>query len=1210
MQSTEGKTEISLTVVGGTGLSPSDDNRPMRFYVVVEVDGKQSRTDERVPSPQSTIEWDACFPLKADKVSQISFRLYECSATSHHLRGDKLIWETRVIAEQLLGCNSKFTYMTLPAKAPYGEGHLIVKVELAADTEVEFPVGERHHGEDLEQEIDWHRALLHLRPLGHPLHSMSLSNLANALSDRFKQFGERADLEKALELHRAALTLRPQGHPRRAVSLNNLASALSIQFEQFGDRANLDEAIELNRTALALNSQGHPNHSMSLSNLAKALSTRFDQSSNRADLDEAIELNHAALALRPPEHPHHSASLNNLACTLSTRFEQFGDRANLDEATELNRAALALNPQGHSLHSMSLNNLADALSTQFEQFGDRANLDEAIELSRAALVLCPPGHPLHSMPLNNLASTLFTRFEQFGDRSDLDEAIELNRAALVLCPQGHPDRSTSLNNLAVTLSARFEQFSHRSDLDEAIELNRAALMLRLPGHPLHPMSLHNLALTLSTRFEQFGDRSDLDEAIELNRTVFVLLPPGHSHHPTSLNNLASALSTRFNQFGDRASLDEAIELSRAALVLCPPGNPLRSMPLNNLASALLTRFKQFGNRSNLDEAIELNRAALVLCPQGHPDRSTSLNNLAATLSTRFEQFSHRSDLDEAIELNRAALMLCLPGHPNHSMSLHNLALALSTQFNQSGDRANLDMALQYHELASTAIICGSWPQFQYSLAWVTVAERFDHVSALNAYRASLGNLDRHAISRSSIVLRHELLKSTPSSLSADSASCALRQHKPDTAVELLEQGRGVIWTQMANLRTPLEHLRGVSALGERLATDLQRISLQLDKSSEGMQQGKGSSSRDAEAQHHRHLAEEWDSVVSQVRQVEGFSRFLLPPLYSDLQQAAAEGPVIVINASKYSCDAIIILLNGSPCHVPLPTITLDDVSELSSTFASVLKGSRNQTQRTQIVSLLRKLWDLVVHPIVCELEKIHVTSGSRIWLCPTSTFTSLPLHAAGPYRKGEQGLSDLYIISYTPTLSALIRTRKNTADSPLSIPMFAVIGQSIPNGGSRESELLSVNVELDLVLGLLPPSVPSSRLSDTQATNHAALNTLHKHSWVHIACHGQQNPAQAFDSCFLMHDKPLSLLDIIHGNISHPEFAFLSACHTAVGDKKTPDEIIHLAAGMQFSGFKSVIGTILEWNAFLAESPTLDICFWTVENGGKTGENPLLYTKK
>ncbi|KAG1766226.1 hypothetical protein EV702DRAFT_981031, partial [Suillus placidus] len=41
-------------------------------------------------------------------------------------------------------------------------------------------------------------------------------------------------------------------------------------------------------------------------------------------------------------------------------------------------------------------------------------------------------------------------------------------------------------------------------------------------------------------------------------------------------------------------------------------------------------------------------------------------------------------------------------------------------------------------------------------------------------------------------------------------------------------------------------------------------------------------------------------------------------------------------------------------------------------------------------------------------------------------------------------------------------------------------------------------------------------------------------------------------------------------------FAFLSAFHTAVGDEQTPDEVIHLAAGLQFSGFKSVVGTLWE----------------------------------
>jgi CHAT domain-containing protein len=41
--------------------------------------------------------------------------------------------------------------------------------------------------------------------------------------------------------------------------------------------------------------------------------------------------------------------------------------------------------------------------------------------------------------------------------------------------------------------------------------------------------------------------------------------------------------------------------------------------------------------------------------------------------------------------------------------------------------------------------------------------------------------------------------------------------------------------------------------------------------------------------------------------------------------------------------------------------------------------------------------------------------------------------------------------------------------------------------------------------------------------------------------------------------------------------AFLSACHTAaINVDNTPDEAIHLAAALQFCGFRSVVGTLWE----------------------------------
>ena len=95
---------------------------------------------------------------------------------------------------------------------------------------------------------------------------------------------------------------------------------------------------------------------------------------------------------------------------------------------------------------------------------------------------------------------------------------------------------------------------------------------------------------------------------------------------------------------------------------------------------------------------------------------------------------------------------------------------------------------------------------------------------------------------------------------------------------------------------------------------------------------------------------------------------------------------------------------------------------------------------------------------------------------------------------------------------------------------------------------------------------------------------------------GKQDFETPFNSHLAMADAELSLLDIINANLSNHEFAFLSACQTAVGDGVTPDEMIHLAAGSQFTGVKSVIGTLdnQRRNSLPARAGILQrvLCWW------------------
>jgi tetratricopeptide (TPR) repeat protein len=148
------------------------------------------------------------------------------------------------------------------------------------------------------------------RPAPHPNWSSLLSNLANALSTRFKQKGDFEDLEESIQCNRKALELRPAPHSHRSESLNNLADTLLTRFKQKGDFEDLEEAIQCNQKALDLFPAPHSNRPNSLNNLANALLTRFvkQEEPEFHDLQQAIASYQEALHLLPTYHPYHSIS--------------------------------------------------------------------------------------------------------------------------------------------------------------------------------------------------------------------------------------------------------------------------------------------------------------------------------------------------------------------------------------------------------------------------------------------------------------------------------------------------------------------------------------------------------------------------------------------------------------------------------------------------------------------------------------------------------------------------------------------------------------------------------------------------------------------------------------------------------------------------------------------------------------------------------------
>ena len=319
-----------------------------------------------------------------------------------------------------------------------------------------------------------------------------------------------------------------------------------------------------------------------------------------------------------------------------------------------------------------------------------------------------------------------------------------------------------------------------------------------------------------------------------------------------------------------------------------------------------------------------------------------------------------------------------------------------------------------------------------------------------------------------------------------------------------------------------------------------------------------------------HLNLEMQRVVANIRELPGLSRFLLPSLFPDLQRAASGGPVVIVYVSQYSCDALVVLLDHDPVHIPLQ-VRQQDVRDLSAELRTLSVRATQVYMTRQLAFFLRKLWDQIVSPIVDLLQTIHPL-GSRIWWCLTAEFTLLPLHAAGPYRKGQRNLPDLYISSYTPTLTALIRARRHDPPSFVATQKRPVaIGQATAAG---ESKLLSVGAELDNIGQFVDGLAMFTRIDGEECCISRMVEELGKNEWVHLACHGLPDRKELFQSAFALHDGHFTIQRIIGCDLKNPEFAYLSACHTTVGDEESPDEVIHLVSAMQFLGYRSVIGTM------------------------------------
>ncbi|KAG6372164.1 hypothetical protein JVT61DRAFT_7954 [Boletus reticuloceps] len=1050
-------------------------------------------------------------------------------------------------------------------------------------------------------------------------HSRLLDNYGAALQSRYTPFGNIDDLDQAIQYLTTSSDILPSTYSGRPVTLLTLGIALVDRFTATSNIADLDSSIEKLSSALQLCAPGYYQRPVILSIYGRALSVRYNAKGDLQDLSLAASMCKDAMTLSSPKESTYSSTVASLTSTLLDCFYKSG---NIEECQTIidhcDRALASMRPGEPTVVSLQINR-ANAFLQRSRYESEKKDIDTCIAAFREIIPTIPEGHREHVRAHLQIGIALETRFKLTEDPKDIDESIAFLRVAHRKCKRGQSLYAPVCMQLGNVLRERFEyRYDDVDALDEAIVhlVEVEEILSSTPSQVDYGPSLVDLGVAFFMRFQAQRNKADLDAAIE--RVNLACTLPTLSERFSSTFDLASLLHKRYTQDKDLKDLVRCVKLFGVAEEQMPPKHLSRTTMLHNYACAVYDLGQYRNHLQDFNVAIGLFEKVIKDVPASHSYLPWMHLHLAVALHERAKRFGDVDGHHEAIKILRCLIETL----PDDSPALHSVCHGAANIFMTLYELSNpqkpslMEEGFQCYEKAARYTYGHSFMSVYVALRWVKCAKKLHHSSALLAYQTSFDVLDQHLLVTASIKSRHAVLLdkdlvAETSTLATDAMACAISRGELELAVEFSEQGRGLLWSQLSRSRTPLNALRSAGEAGRALASDFERVNAKLSQSivplEESLAATTGSlKATEAAARRYHQLSQELQDIAGRIRRQEGFQSFLRRLSFESLQCAAVGGPVILVNISNERCDAVIVLQDAPPRLVPLPNTSLGALTTLSAGYYHMLQttsrvGEEKMRER-EVSVVLRTLWDTVVSPIVDELAPL-IPRGSRIWWCPTSKLTTLPLHAAGPYRKGTLNLPNIYVSSYTPTLAALIRARRRPTSASTSSqhtpPAFIAIGQAKP-ASSTGPALQTVSTELALVQSLLPRSPPSdpssfSVLDEEASTADAALAALATHGWAHIACHGYPNAERPFDAAFALKDERVTVLDIVRArgigtgirnaderetntsdaDASIPgEFAFLSACHTAVGDRNAPDEIIHLAATMQFVGYRSVIGTM------------------------------------
>ncbi|KAL4727149.1 hypothetical protein ACLX1H_006050 [Fusarium chlamydosporum] len=724
------------------------------------------------------------------------------------------------------------------------------------------------------------------------------------------------------------------------------------------------------------------------------------------------------------------------------------------------------------------------------------------------------------------------------------EAIQEARRAVDAIPKNSPDRALYLTRIAKQLNKKHSATGAITYLDEGIRLLRIAVDVVPEDHPSRARIIHNLSSQLHDRYVRQKSMPDLDEALLIARDSIDALDDDDPLLPLFWGNMGNLLIDAYNGQGVKWDLDEAIDCLRRAIDMVPHDDSLRAALLDKLGVTLGYQHWIGGLGSDpavkqyLEEAISISREAVSLTPKNHPSLTGRLRNLGTHLGHKYHSDKTNEGLQECIDCHVAAV------RAEQSPILRRIQAA--------------DHVLSY---------CADVPDWD--LAYQISTSAIDLFPKL-IFRSHQHSDKLHMLGQ-------------VSGLASDAAAVALNAGKGLSEVlRILEEGRGILSQSMEEMRTDRASLR---AQCPQYAAELNSLRAALDDPvqwSDALSDPEQTWQADTKRQ--KEADDKLDELIRKIRKEPGFEDYLQPPSEKEMMAAAERGPIVVINVSRFRCDAIIIQPDRLRL-VSLPKLKLSDVEgayqvqqiEPSATFRrnesvsndnfnvwdAVVSSnewdessykhtwgglSKEPSDALGSPKILGWLWETITSPVLDFLGYCSTPKDGNwphIWWIPTGSLSKFALHAAGDYYPGtNETVLDRAVSSYNSSIKSIIQGRLR--ESVARESQYALLVSMASTQGIR-ADLPFAPKEISLVRDIcktmsLDPLQPGQKKQDI-------IPHLRDCTIFHFAGHGQSDNQNPLSSKLLLNDwksDPFTVTSLFDTKLhdSPPFLAYLSACGT------------------------------------------------------------------